>query len=86
MSGALKHFFDQIYYPLLDALPGLPYGLWVHGNNDIEGAVRPVTAHRRAMGWQPAAAPVIVIGDVTAAARDACRELGAVVAATIASE
>ena len=86
MSGALKHFFDQIYYPLLDALPGLPFGLWVHGNNDTEGAVRAVTTIARAMGWQPAAAPVIVIGGVTVAARVACRELGAVVAATVASD
>ncbi len=84
MSGALKHFFDQVYYPLLDALPGLPYGLWVHGNNDTEGAVRAVTTIARAMGWQPAAAPVVVIGAVDAAARVACRELGAVLAATVA--
>ena len=86
MSGALKHFFDQIYYPLLDAKPGLPYGLWVHGNNDVEGALRPVTAIAGALGWQPATRPVTVIGKPTVADRDACAELGAVLAATIAPE
>ena len=34
MSGALKHFFDVVYYPVLDDTRGLPYGLYVHGNLD----------------------------------------------------
>ena len=37
MSGALKHFFDTVYYPSLDHVAGRPYGLWVHGNNDTVG-------------------------------------------------
>ena len=39
MSGALKHFFDQIYYPCLDATVGRPFGVYVHGNNDTTGAL-----------------------------------------------
>ncbi len=38
MSGALKHFFDTVYYPILDHVSGRSYGLWVHGNNDTVGA------------------------------------------------
>ncbi len=44
MSGALKHFFDGIYYPCLDATQRRHYGLYVHGNNDTGGAVRAVEA------------------------------------------
>ncbi|MFD1049056.1 flavodoxin family protein, partial [Kibdelosporangium lantanae] len=42
MSGALKHFFDQVYYPCLDSTRGRSYGLYVHGNEGTEGAVRAV--------------------------------------------
>jgi len=30
ISGALKHFFDQIYYPCLDATKGRPFGAYLH--------------------------------------------------------
>jgi multimeric flavodoxin WrbA len=40
MSGALKPFFDQIYYPCLEATRRRPYGLYVHGNLDTGGAAR----------------------------------------------
>ena len=83
MSGALKHYFDTIYYPLLDAKPRLPYGLWVHGNEDITGALRAITAISGALGWQPVADPVVVTGTPTAADREACWNLGATLAATI---
>src|SRR3712207_7987891 len=42
MSGALKHFFDTVYYPCLDATVGLPYGVYVHGNDDTAGALRSI--------------------------------------------
>ena len=42
MSGALKHVFDGIYYPCLDATRRRPYALFVHGASDTGGAVRAV--------------------------------------------
>ena len=80
MSGALKHFFDLVYYPCLDAGVGRPYGLWVHGNNDVIGAVRAVEAITAGLRWQAVRPPVTVTGGVDAAAREACWELGALVA------
>src|SRR5687768_7562467 len=39
MSGALKHFFDTIYYPCLEETRGRPFGVAVHGNSDVDGAL-----------------------------------------------
>jgi multimeric flavodoxin WrbA len=85
MSGALKHFFDQIYYPCRLARQGAPYGLYVHGNNDTTGAVKAVATITTGLGWQEAHAPVTVIGPVTKDDREACWDLGATLAATLQS-
>jgi multimeric flavodoxin WrbA len=83
MSGALKHFFDTVYYPCLDATAGRPYGLWVHGNDDVAGALRAVEAIAGGLGWARTSRPLEVTGAVDATVREACRELGATVAATL---
>src|SRR3954447_21358920 len=62
ISGALKHFFDTIYYPCLDATRGRPYGLYVHGNQGTEGAVRAVDGIASGLGWEKVASPVCVMG------------------------
>lgn len=81
MSGALKHFFDTVYYPCLDATAGRPYGLYVHGNQGTEGAVRAVESIAKGMDWTPASKPVVITGEPGKADLEACWELGATVAA-----
>ena len=81
MSGALKHFLDQIYYPCLEATVGRPYGLYVHGDSDTTGAVQSVEAIARGLGWRRAQAPVAVLGDPNREDLQACWELGAAMAA-----
>jgi multimeric flavodoxin WrbA len=83
MSGALKHFFDRIYYPCLHETSRRPYGLYVHGNNDTTGAVRAVTSIAQGLGWQPARDPVSVLGEPERADLEACWELGASIAASL---
>jgi multimeric flavodoxin WrbA len=84
LSGAMKHFFDGVYYPALSAKAGAPYGLYVHGNNDTEGAVRAAESITKGMGWERVYAPVTVIGAPAKADLEACWDLGATVAATVA--
>ncbi|RAY11961.1 flavodoxin [Actinomadura craniellae] len=83
MSGALKHFFDGIFYPCQDASAGRPYALYVHGNNDTTGAVRAVESIAKGLGWERVAHPVSVVGDPSRQDLQRCWELGATVAATI---
>jgi multimeric flavodoxin WrbA len=81
MSGALKHFFDTVYYPCLDSTTGRPYGLYVHGNQGTEGAVRAVESITKGMGWAKAADTVAVLGEPAKQDLQACWELGATLAA-----
>lgn len=81
MSGALKHFFDTVYYPCLDATRGLPWGLVVHGNDDTTGAVRAVEKIAGALAWRQVAPVLSVIAPPAAPDLVAARELGATVAA-----
>ncbi|HKN99737.1 MAG TPA: flavodoxin family protein [Pseudonocardiaceae bacterium] len=84
MSGALKHFFDTVYYPCLDATRNRPYGVYLHGNNDTVGALRGIERITTGLGWRLAAQPVVVIGEPAKADVEACWELGATIAAGLA--
>jgi hypothetical protein len=84
MSGALKHFFDGIYYPCLEATRRRPYALYVHGNQDTVGAVRAVESIATGLQWRAVRPPVCVMGMPGKPDLDGCWELGALLAAEIA--
>jgi len=81
VSGALKHFFDQIYYPCLEATKGRPFGVYLHANDDATGALRAVETITTGLGWRRAQPPLVVTGPPGADDLAACRELGAALAA-----
>ena len=83
MSGALKHFFDTVYYPCLDATVGLPYGVYVHGNDDTAGALTGIGKITGALRWKQVAAPLSLTGAASPADLDAVRELAATVAVSL---
>jgi NAD(P)H-dependent FMN reductase len=83
MSGALKHFFDTVYYPCLDATVGLPYGVYVHGGDDTAGALAAIQRITGALRWKQVAAPLSLTGPPSAADLEACRELSATVAVSL---
>jgi multimeric flavodoxin WrbA len=83
MSGALKHFFDTVYYPSLDHVAGRPYGLWVHGNNDTVGAAAAVGKLATGLALTQAADVLEVVGAIDAAVRERAYELGGTLAATL---
>jgi multimeric flavodoxin WrbA len=81
MSGALKDFFERIYYDLLEETRGLPYALFVKGGHDGEGAIRSVEKIATGLAWKSALAPVLVVGTIDEAAVERCHELGITFAA-----
>jgi multimeric flavodoxin WrbA len=83
MSGALKHFFDTVYYPVLDYVASRPYGLWVHGNNDTVGAVSAVERIATGMALVASAEVLQVTGSLDAAVRRKAYELGGTLAAVL---
>ena len=83
MSGALKHFFDQIYYPCLEATVRRPYACYIHGNNDTTGALRSIETATTGLKWERAQPPLEVIGPPTKENLDTAWELGAALAARL---
>jgi multimeric flavodoxin WrbA len=81
ISGALKHFFDQVYYPCLDETRGRPFGYYVHGGNDVTGAVRAVESITTGLGWRRTADAVTVTGEPSKPDLESCWNLGATMAA-----
>jgi multimeric flavodoxin WrbA len=83
ISGALKHFFDTVYYPCLEATKGRPYAAYVHGNLGVEGAVGAIESITTGLSWKPVAPVLEVTGGVDRAVRAAVYELAATVAVTL---
>lgn len=83
MSGALKYFFDTVYYPILDHVAGRPYGLWVHGNNDTAGAISAVERLATGLALTRAADVLDVTTGVDADVRERAHELGGTLAALL---
>lgn len=86
MSGALKHFFDTIYYPCLEETAGRPFGVYVHGNDDVDGALRAIGTITKGLRWREAQRPVRVTGTPHNEDTDACWELGAALAAGLSAD
>ena len=83
MSGALKYFFDSIYYPSLDHVAGRPYGLWVHGNSDTAGAASAVDRIVAGLELIKSSDALEVTSPIDADVRARAYELGGTLAALL---
>jgi multimeric flavodoxin WrbA len=81
MSGALKDFFERIYYPCLEKTGAMPYGLFVRAGNDGLGAVSSIERIVKGLTWRAVQEPLICRGPFTESFEAQCEELGMTMAA-----
>lgn len=80
ISGALKHFFDTVYYTVREETRGLPYAAYLHATEGPEGALRALASITTGLGWVRARPDVVVSGMPTPTDLEACWELAATLA------
>ena len=81
MSGALKYFFDRVYYPCLEQIGGRPYALFVRAGNDGTGAISSIVRIVTGLAIREVQEPVLFTGEFDEARLDECEELGMAMAA-----
>lgn len=86
MSGALKDFFDRIFYPCLEQPAnneGKAYALMVKAGNDGSGTIAAVNKIITGLKWREVQPARLLKGDFKAEFLDQAQQLGATIAASL---
>jgi multimeric flavodoxin WrbA len=85
MSGAMKDFFDRVFYPAQGKVEGLPYAIFVAAGNDGTGAVSSIERIVRGFPLKKVYEPIIAREITTAEILAECEEMGATLAAGVSA-
>ncbi|MGK0398299.1 MAG: multimeric flavodoxin WrbA [Gammaproteobacteria bacterium] len=83
MSGALKDFFDRIYYPCLEKTEALPYALFIRAGLDGTGTKIAIGKITTGLRWKAVQKPIILHGEYKTEFESQCEELGMLMAASL---
>ena len=81
MSGALKDFFDRIYYECLENTQGTPYAFYIRAGFDGTGARRAIASITKGLGWKLVQKPIIFQGEWNKSYVNDAENLGTALAA-----
>jgi len=76
MSGALKDFFDRIYYPCLETKQGLPFCYYIRAGHDGTGTKIAIDNICNGLKWKKIQPEIICRGEWRDAFLDECRNIG----------
>lgn len=85
MSGALKDFFDRIYYPCLEQTEAMPYAAWIRAGLDGTGTKIAIGKITTGLSWKPVQESMILHGEYKPEFEQQCEELGMLMAASLES-
>lgn len=64
ISGALKHYFDTVYVPVLEEKKATPTSWWIRGGYDTTGAEKAMRSILTGLEWETVAEPVEFTGAI----------------------